>query len=190
MKYNEVIALTVLSKIAHSGVHKTPNLYWPDHPNYDDMREKYPWWVIHVEGGGLITIGWRKRVICIDWSMTNRRGIVTEDDVTKDDTMVHAWTVDKALEYLRAWNALPVVDVTTPGMKNYVVEGKDKVFETLRMLGDDSHEMTLLKSVVEGAKEGWNTVMSISRRGDSGYTFHLRVGKLSLHHYQVPSQEA
>lgn len=184
MKYNEVIALTVLSKIAHGGVHKTPNLYWPDHPNYDDMREKYPWWVIHVEGGGLITIGWRKRVICIDWSMTNRRGIVTEDDVTKDDTMVHAWTVDKALEYLRKWNELPVVDVNDAGMKNYVVEGKDKILETLRMLADESIETDLLKSLLNEVKEETHTVMSVSRRGDSGWSFHLRVGSLSLHHYQ------
>jgi hypothetical protein len=187
MKYNEVIALTVLSGIDHDGIHKTPNRYWPDHANYDDMREKYPWWVVHVKGGGVITIGWRKRVICIDWSMTNRRGIITEDDVTKDDTQVHAWTMVKALEYLRKWNELPVVDVTVPGMKNYLVEGKDKILEALEMLGGESSETALLKSLVTNAKLGWTLIMSISRRGDSGHTFHLRVGKMSISHYQEVS---
>ncbi|MNQ14316.1 hypothetical protein D3C85_272630 [compost metagenome] len=188
MKYDEVKALVTLAAIDHDGIHKTPNLYWPDHANYDDMREKYPWWVVHVKGGGNITIGWRKRVICIDWSMTNRRGLITKDDVTKDDTMVHAWTIHKALEYLRAWQELPIVDVTAPGMKNYIVEGKDKVLETLKMLGDGSLEVDLLMSLVKEAKLGWTTVMSISRRGDSGYTFHLRVGKMSIAHYQPESK--
>lgn len=51
---------------------------------------------------GLIQIGWRKRVISIDWSDTGIRRVVTEDDVTKDDTMVHAYSYAKALAYLTA----------------------------------------------------------------------------------------
>ncbi|MNL74042.1 hypothetical protein D3C87_1996000 [compost metagenome] len=73
-------------------------------------------------------------------------------------------------------------------MKNYIVEGKDKVLETLKMLGDGSLEVDLLMSLVKEAKLGWTTVMSISRRGDSGYTFHLRVGKMSIAHYQPESK--
>jgi hypothetical protein len=188
MKHEEVMALLTLAKIDHDGVHKTPNLYWPDHPNYDDMREKYPWWVVHVKGGGNITIGWRKRVICIDWSMTNRRGLITEDDVTKDDTHVHAWTLDKALEYLRKWNELKIADVTVPGLKNYIVEGTDKILEALKILGDDSTEMKLLVALVRDSKVGLTNVMSVSRRGDSGHTFHLRIGKMSIHHYQEASK--
>jgi hypothetical protein len=188
MKYDEVKALVTLAAIDHDGIHKTPNLYWPDHANYDDMREKYPWWVVHVKGGGNITIGWRKRVIFIDWSSTNRRGLITTDDVTKDDTLVHAWSIHKALEYLRAWNELPIVDVTAPGMKNYIVEGTDKILEALNMLGDNSIEMDLLKSMVKESKVGLTNVMSIGRRGDAGHTFHLRIGKMSIAHHQVESK--
>jgi hypothetical protein len=187
MIYDEVKALVTLAKIPDTGISRTSNLYWPDHPNYDEMREKFPWWVIHVEGGGAITIGWRKRVIFIDWSMTNRRGLITEDDVTKDNTMVHAWSLEKALEYLRKWNTLPIVDVAIPGMKNYIVEGADKILEALNILADNSMECDLLKSVVKEGREK-NPVMSISRRGDSGHTFHLRVGKMSIAHYTEASQ--
>lgn len=60
-----------------------------------------PWWLIQVPQG-IIQIGWRKRVISIDWSGTSFRGIITEDNVTKSDTMVHAWSEEKAIEYLKA----------------------------------------------------------------------------------------
>jgi hypothetical protein len=186
MKYDEVKAILLLAGLQFSGINKIPNGYWPAHQNYDEVREANPWWVVHIEGEGVITIGWRKKVIHIDWSMTRRRGTVTEDDVTKDDSMVHAWGVIDAVKYLRAFRELPVADMTIPGMRSYIVEGKDKVLEALRMLGDDSHEMVLLKQAVDGAKEGWPTIMSISRKGDSGHSFHLRVGKLSIHYYQDP----
>lgn len=71
-------------------------------------------------------------------------------------------------------------------MKSYIVEGKDKILEALNMLGDESSETALLKSLVTNAKLGWTLIMSVSRKGDSGYSFHLRVGKLSIHHYQGP----
>lgn len=79
------------------------NGYWPDHPDYDDVRE--PWWLFLTDLG-LIRIGWRKRVIAIDWEACEVRGIVTDDDVTKDATSVHAWKVEKAVEYLRALRRL------------------------------------------------------------------------------------
>ena len=60
-----------------------------------------PWWLVRTSRG-LIKIGWRKRVINIDWSDTNLRVIVTPDDVTKSVVMVHAWSEEKAVEYLKA----------------------------------------------------------------------------------------
>lgn len=58
-----------------------------------------PWWVVATKFG-LIKIGWRKNVIAIDWSDTGYRGIVTEDNVTKEATLVHAWGYPKAITYL------------------------------------------------------------------------------------------
>jgi hypothetical protein len=59
-----------------------------------------PWWLVKTPIG-FIRIGWRKRVIEIDWSDTGIRKIITESDVTKDETMVHAYTVPLAVEYLQ-----------------------------------------------------------------------------------------
>jgi hypothetical protein len=61
-----------------------------------------PWWLVRTPAG-LVQIGWRKRVINIDWSDTDVRTVVTSDDVTKTETYVHAWSEAKALEYLSAF---------------------------------------------------------------------------------------
>ncbi|MDE2022221.1 MAG: hypothetical protein KGI71_04925 [Patescibacteria group bacterium] len=74
------------------------NGYWPDAPEYDDVRT--PWWLFLTDVGP-IQIGWRKRVLHIEWSACAFRGVVTEDNVTKEDTYVHAYAVEKAVEYLR-----------------------------------------------------------------------------------------
>jgi hypothetical protein len=63
-----------------------------------------PWWLVKTPAG-MIEIGWRKRVISIDWTDTNVRTTITSDDVTKSTTMVHAWSIEKALEYLKALRA-------------------------------------------------------------------------------------
>lgn len=63
-------------------------------PHFED-----PWWIV-VTAYGVIQIGWRKRVISINWEATPHRAHVTEDNVTQSDTDVHAWTLLKAAEYL------------------------------------------------------------------------------------------
>lgn len=75
-------------------------------PNgYDPVsRPDSHWWLVRTEQApGLIKIGWRKRVINIDWEDT---GVeieeLTKDEVTKDKTGVHAWGNAKAVEYLTA----------------------------------------------------------------------------------------
>lgn len=65
---------------------------------YDPERED-AWWLVKTQCG-FIEIGWRKRVINIDWSDTPLRLVITTDDVTKEDAMVHAWSVPKVIEYL------------------------------------------------------------------------------------------
>jgi len=56
-------------------------------------------WLLVDTNFGFITIGWRKRVIAIDWSDTGVKYLV-EDDVTKDEDSCHAWGYDKAVTYL------------------------------------------------------------------------------------------
>lgn len=75
------------------------NNYWPNMTRYFDIAT--PWYLFRTPLG-LIRIGWRKRVISIHWEDTPIRKEVTADNVTKDDTMVHAWNPEKAIEYLKA----------------------------------------------------------------------------------------
>jgi hypothetical protein len=91
-------ALMVLAGYTITKYWELANAYWPLHPDYDDVRE--PWWLFLTDRG-LIMIGWRKRVINIDWSATPIRKIVTGDNVTKSTDMVHAYSEEKALEYLK-----------------------------------------------------------------------------------------
>lgn len=61
----------------------------------------YPddWFLIQTQYG-VILIGCRKRVIHIEWLFTSFRGIVTDDEVSKEMEWVHAWGFLKAQEYL------------------------------------------------------------------------------------------
>lgn len=64
-----------------------------------------PWFIVTTKVGR-IKVGWRKRVIEIDWSQT--RGTKTaaelfsEEKVTKGERLIHAWTADAAKEYVSA----------------------------------------------------------------------------------------
>jgi len=107
MNEEQARALFVLAGIPVTKLHKLENKYWPDHPDYADVRRRSPWWLATTPFGP-IEIGWRKRVISISWEDTPARQVVTDDDVTKDDTGVHAYSYVKALEYLTALRgALP-----------------------------------------------------------------------------------
>ena len=97
----EVHAIFALAGFEVKRVWELANGYWPDHPDYDEVRT--PWWLVDTDIG-LVQIGWRKRVLSIDWGdwgSCEVRALVTKDDVTKGDGMVHAWTTEKAVEYLR-----------------------------------------------------------------------------------------
>lgn len=56
-------------------------------------------WLLVKTEIGLIKIGWRKRVIEIDWTDTGIK-LVVKDDVTKGDYYCHAWSYPNAIEYL------------------------------------------------------------------------------------------
>jgi hypothetical protein len=70
-----------------------------------------PWFIV-TTSIGRIRIGWRKRVILIDWSETKDTKtsdeLFAKEDVTKDTRMIHAWSYDKATEYLKAIIASPM----------------------------------------------------------------------------------
>jgi hypothetical protein len=85
-----------------SRVWELANGYWPDAADYDEIRK--PWWLFLTEIGP-IQIGWRKRVLHIQWDACKVRAVVTDDDVTKETSLVHAWSPEKAITYLRQLRA-------------------------------------------------------------------------------------
>lgn len=75
-------------------------------PNgYGDMYylKHLPWFIVTTPKGR-IKIGWRKRVIEIDWSDSpikeDSEDLFDDEDVTKGHKSIHAWSVDKAKEYI------------------------------------------------------------------------------------------
>ncbi len=100
MKFSEQEARSIftLAGIEVLNVWEVANQYWPN--AYVEERKESPWFLVKTKYG-LIMMGWRKRVLAIDWIDTEIRKIVTEDDVTKDETMVHAYSVESAVTYLR-----------------------------------------------------------------------------------------
>lgn len=102
MNFNEDIvkALFLLAGFDVDNVYKIENQYWPEDERYDTIRKNSPWYLVKVKQG-IIKIGWRKRVLSINWADTKISvHEITKDDVTKETTLVHAWTYPKALEYL------------------------------------------------------------------------------------------
>ncbi len=63
-------------------------------------------WLEVVTRLGVITVGWRKRVLNIDWAESHLRvdGTVLfkDEGVTVGPFFVHAWTYEKVAEYLKA----------------------------------------------------------------------------------------
>ena len=99
-------AFFTLADIPVTHVWELVNQYWEVWcENTGKECPRGPWWLMQTPYG-LIRIGWRKRVISIEWEASGVRGEVTEDSVTKDDTCVHAWDDEKVVEYLKAWKAL------------------------------------------------------------------------------------
>lgn len=61
-----------------------------------------PWFRVR-SSIGILTIGWRKSVINIDWSelVLKEKPDFSKEQVTKWETGIHAWGPDKAAEYLK-----------------------------------------------------------------------------------------
>lgn len=62
-----------------------------------------PWYQV-TTAIGVITLGWRKRVISIDWTdsdlIASAQALFPNEDVTKQGKLIHAWSYDKAREYI------------------------------------------------------------------------------------------
>jgi hypothetical protein len=75
-----------------------------------------PWYTVQVDNLKPIKIGWRKRVITINWMdhQKNLLHLFESEDVTKEHYMIHAWSYAKASEYLaKILPALGAVKVST-----------------------------------------------------------------------------
>lgn len=79
-------------------VEEIPNEYWNDW--YGVHR---PWFIVTTRIGRF-KIGWRKRVMVVDWSATQVKATANKlfplEDVTKDGCLIHAWTIEKARAYI------------------------------------------------------------------------------------------
>ncbi len=82
-------------------VEEVPNGYDPN----SAYTKHLPWFVVTTPVGR-ITIGWRKRVISIDWSATvgtkDSSTLFAAEEVTMDTKLIHAWSTEKAATYIAA----------------------------------------------------------------------------------------
>lgn len=115
MKEKEVMGLFALAKIPVLGIKALIDGYGysPDDSHYYETLPRCAWWFVKTSVGW-IEIGWRKRVISINWEHTIIRKVITTDDVTKSETDVHAYGLAKALEYLIAFEDLMPKPQTPP----------------------------------------------------------------------------
>lgn len=106
MEFHYLQAFLLLSYTTPLSLKKIPNQYCGDHDDSTcDTCKARPWWLIETNVG-MIKVGWRKRVIVLNWKAT---GIplgyndVTEADVTKDQYEVHCYGYD---DLLRNWERM------------------------------------------------------------------------------------
>jgi hypothetical protein len=116
-------------------LNETPNQYWRD-------PEALPWFEVTTEHGFFV-IGWRKRVISIEWgeSLKVPEETFADQDVTKDHEMIHAWGYDKAISYLTA--------IRKHGVLSETVQDSHHIFypEAVRALFNGEERM--LQSAIE-----------------------------------------
>lgn len=94
----EVRAIFLLAGIEVLFVDEIANGYWP--PVY---TQRPPWFLVTTKYG-VLKIGWRKRVLSVEWTRTKvRTKLTTEENVTTEPDYTHAWSFAKAVEYMTTW---------------------------------------------------------------------------------------
>lgn len=92
-----------LERVSLISCFPTPLVYVRSIPNEYYETKMFPWLLVTTTKGH-IKIGWRKRVIVIDWSDSDvkvkAKDLFQGEETTMDGTMIHAWGYDKAKEYL------------------------------------------------------------------------------------------
>ena len=78
-----------------------PNEYW----GKDSVENLTDPWFIVTTSVGHIKVGWRKRVIVLDWERTpiesSSDDLFPEEDVTHGIASIHAWGYEKLTQYLK-----------------------------------------------------------------------------------------
>lgn len=91
--------LTACFPVVSCYIEEIPNGYTPGDPCVVNR----PWLVVTTHKGRIV-IGWRKRVIQIDWEQSKIKETADElfpgENVTKLGKSIHAWNYDRAKEYL------------------------------------------------------------------------------------------
>jgi len=79
-------------------IKEIPNKYWN---NWYGVHRP---WAIITTSSGHFEVGWRKRVLSIDWSQTlieeTAEAMFPDEPVTKDGRLIHAHTVEDARRYI------------------------------------------------------------------------------------------
>lgn len=116
MNEQQVRAMFLLADIPVLSLKRVENGYWPDCPEYKEIREESPWWIVDT-GRGEIEIGDRKRVVEIEWCgmgivfpfvdpegdiNSSDKHFVKDINVTKWETGSHAWGYGQAVSVLTA----------------------------------------------------------------------------------------
>ena len=80
-----------------------PNEYWGD----DAIALSSPWYLVTTPKGHF-KVGWRKRVIVLDWERSTIQASADQtfptEDTTKGDRMIHCWSYEKLAKYLTVLN--------------------------------------------------------------------------------------
>jgi len=103
-----IAGLFALADIPLSHIWRLPNGYFcyvdgeEEHVTTSNAiyRESRPWWLVKTPWG-LVELGPRKRVYSLCWDDTPFRGIITDQDVTKGEDHVHAYSQEDLLTCLK-----------------------------------------------------------------------------------------